>query len=62
MLRPSILVKNLKRRHFEIFLLFFGENRIRHFLQIVSLGDKADSLHEMSNPIFQKSKKNIVDC
>ena len=32
----------------EIFL-FFLENRIRHFMQIVSLGD---NLHEVSNPIF----------
>ena len=32
-----------------IFFLFFPENRIRHFMQIVSLGD---NLHEMSNPVF----------
>ena len=32
-----------------IFFLFFPENRIWHFMQIVSLGD---NLHEMSNPVF----------
>ena len=32
-----------------IFFLFFLENRIRHFMHIVSDGD---SLHEMSNPAF----------
>ena len=32
-----------------IFFLFFPENRIWHFMQIVSLGD---NLHEMSNSVF----------
>ena len=32
-----------------IFFLFFPANRIRHFMQIVSLGD---NLHEMSIPVF----------
>ena len=32
-----------------IFFLFFLENRIWHFMQIVSLGD---NLHKVSNPIF----------
>ena len=32
-----------------IFFLFFPENRIWHFMQIVSLGD---NLHEMSYPVF----------
>ena len=32
-----------------IFFLFFPENRIRHFMQIVSTGD---NLHEMSKPVF----------
>ena len=32
-----------------LFFLFFPENRIWHFMQIVSLGD---NLHEMSNPVF----------
>ena len=32
-----------------IFFLFFPENWIWHFMQIVSFGD---NLHEMSNPVF----------
>ena len=32
-----------------IFFLFFLENRIWHFMQIVSSGD---NLHEISNPVF----------
>ena len=32
-----------------LFFLFFPENRIWHYMQIVSLGD---NLHEMSNPVF----------
>ena len=40
-----------------IFLLFFSENRIWHFIQIVTLGD---NLHNMSNPIlWEKLEKNI---
>ena len=31
------------------FFLFFQENRIWYFMQIVSNGD---DLHEMSNPVF----------
>ena len=31
------------------FFLFFLENRIWHFVQIVSLGD---NLHEVSDPVF----------
>ena len=53
------------------FSYFFPENRIWHFMQIVSLGD---SLHEMSNPAKEtvcmkcqilfsgKNKKNISKC
>ena len=37
-----------------MFFLFFLENRIWHFVQIVSLGD---NLHEVSNPISRKNKK-----
>ena len=48
-----MLGKNFSRRHFEIFFLIFLENRIRHFMQIVYLGD---NLHEVSD-----SKKNIVN-
>ena len=33
----------------EIFCLFFPENKLWHFLQIVSAGD---NLHEMSGRIF----------
>ena len=32
-----------------LFFLLFPENRVWHFMQIVSLGD---NLHEMSNPVF----------
>ena len=32
-----------------MFSLFFPENKIWHFMQIVSNGD---NLHEMSDPIF----------
>ena len=44
-----MLDKNFSRKHFEIFFLFFLENRIWHFMQIVSNGD---NLHEVSDPIF----------
>ena len=37
-----------------IFFLDFPENRICHFMQIVSSGD---NLHEMSKPFSEKSKK-----
>ena len=33
-----------------LFFLFFLENRIRHFMHIVS----GDNLHEMSDPIFKE--------
>ena len=36
-----------------IFSLFFLENKIWHFMQIVSFGN---NLHEVSNPIFFKKK------
>ena len=42
-----------------IFFLIFLENRIWHFMQIVSSGD---NLHDMSNPIFGISKKNSSKC
>ena len=32
-----------------VFFLFFPENRILHFMQIVSIGV---DLHEMSSPVF----------
>ena len=37
-----------------VVLLFFPENRIWHFMQIVSLGD---NLHEMSYPVSWEKKK-----
>ena len=37
--------------------LFFPENKIWHFMQIVSLGD---NLLEMSKPIFRENKKISV--
>ena len=38
-----------------MFFLFFPENRIWYFLQIVSNGD---NLHEMSNPVsWEKEEK-----
>ena len=56
-----MLGKNFSRPYFEIFLLFFLENRIWHFMQIVSLGD---NLHDVSNPVFleKKKEKNIILC
>ena len=41
--------RNFSRWQFETFFLFFLENKIWHFMQIVSLGD---NLHEVSDPIF----------
>ena len=37
-----------------IFFLFLPENRIWHFMQIVSIGD---NLHEMSKPVFLENWK-----
>ena len=45
----SMLGKSFSRWHFEIFILFFPENRLWHFIQIVSFGN---NLHKMSEPIF----------
>ena len=42
-----------------IIFLFFPENRIWHFMQIVSIGD---NLHEMSKPVFRENKKNFSVC
>ena len=38
--------------YFEIFFLFFPENRFWDFMQIVSSGY---NLHEMSNPVFYEN-------
>ena len=53
----SILDKISSRWHTEIFYLFFLENRIWQFMQIVSTGD---NLHEMSNPVLIFSPKNRI--
>ena len=42
-----------------IFFLFFPENTISLFMQIVSPGD---NLHDMSNLFSEKNKKNISKC
>ena len=42
-----------------LFFLFFPENRIWHFMQIVSLGD---NLHEMSNPVFWEKETICMKC
>ena len=39
--------------------LFFPENRLSHFIQIVSTGD---NLHEMLNLFSKWNKKNISKC
>ena len=36
----------------------FLENRIWHFMQIVSYGD---NLHEVSDPIFKEDIKNVIN-
>ena len=43
------------------FFLFFPENRICYFMQIVSNVFIGDNLHEMSK-LFRKNKKNISIC
>ena len=55
----STLGKIFSRLHIEIFFFFFPENRIRHFMQIVSNGD---NLHEKSNPVFWENKKISPIC
>ena len=44
-----ILRANSADEKLVIFFLFLTENRIWHFMQIVSIGD---NLHEMSGPVF----------
>ena len=39
-----------------IFFLFFPENKIWHFMQIVSTGD---NLHEMSKPVFREKIRKL---
>ena len=45
---------NLADDKLVIFFLFSPENRIWHFMQIVSIGD---NLHELSNPVFWEKKE-----
>ena len=53
----STLGKIFSRRHVGVFFfLFYPENRIRHFLKIVSSGD---NFHEMSNPVLWENKKTL---
>ena len=41
------------------FFLFFTEDRIRHFMQIVC---KVGNLLKMSNPVFlEKRRKNVIN-
>ena len=51
-----MLGKIFNRQDTEIFLLFFPEYRVWHFMQIVS---NEDYLHEMPNPVFGK---DILNC
>ena len=44
-----MLIKITAEDILEYFFLFFPENRILHFMQIVSSGD---TMHEVSNPVF----------
>ena len=41
------------RQQTDDIFLFFPENRILHFMQIVSIGD---NLHDMSNPVSWEKK------
>ena len=45
----SMLDKIFSRRHFEIFFIFFPENRLWDFM------------HEMSNPLSGKNKKKVIN-
>ena len=54
-----MLSKNFSRQHFEIFFLFFTENRFWHFMWNVSNGD---SLKIKCQILFsKKNKKNIIN-
>ena len=50
----SLLLKKFSRWHFILFFLFFPENRICHFMQIVSRG--RDNLHESSDKGYRNSR------
>ena len=54
---PSMLGKIFSRLYFEMFFLFFPENRLLNFMQIISYGD---NLYVISMPVFSdENKKNI---
>ena len=44
-----MLGKKFQQQHFEILVLLFLEEKVRHFMWIVSNGD---NLLEMLNPVF----------
>ena len=46
---PLTCLHYFSRRSTRDIFVFYPENRIRHFMQIVSIGD---NLHDMSNPVF----------
>ena len=46
---PYSLLADSADDKLDVLFLFFTENRIQWFMQIVS---KGDNLHEMSNPVF----------
>ena len=52
----TILGANLAENKLVIFFLVFPENRIWHFMQIISIGD---NLHEMLNPVFMEKYEKI---
>ena len=54
----SKLGKIFSRQHFEIVFLFFQENRLWYFMQIVFLGEY---LHEISKPVCWTNYKNIIN-
>ena len=45
----AIVLANSADNKLIIFFLIFPENRIRHFMQIVSIGD---NVYEISKPVF----------
>ena len=51
-----MLDKNFSTGHFEIFFLFFQENRTWYFMQIVSLGD---NMHERKILFSRKNEKKF---
>ena len=56
----TILLANSADNNLMIFFLFFLENKICHFMQIISIGD---NLHEISKPVFwEKLTKYFKSC